>query len=412
MRSFLLVGLVTLLAVPTPLLAQGWIEPVPGHPLGGVAKVRGAVTVHVSGSVAQVEVEEWFRNTGGSWGEGDYLYPLPGEAVFSNYSLFQGDKELKGETMDARQARAIYEEILRRKRDPALIELAGHGLIRARVFPINPGDTRRITLRYTQMMPRAGDALQFRYAAGGRYGPPSGVEGAQGPARRSEPAPLTFRLVADSSAAFGEPFSPTHQLRTQREDGRLIVEPAAALTGDLSLFLPLARGVVGLSVVAHRPNGEPGYFMLTAVPGHADGGEIARDVTVVLDVSGSMSGSKLDQAKQALAQLLGSLRGGDRFRLASFSSTVTTYENGWTPATPGAIREARRWVADLRANGGTNIEQGLQEAFRLRGDPEHLDVVLFLTDGLPSVGEQNPERLAQQAERSRGAARVFAFGVG
>ena len=119
----------------------------------GVTKVRTHVSVNVTGRVATVVVEEWFRNDGPMLGEGDYLYPLPGEAVFSNFSLFQGDEELRGETMDASRARAIYEEIVRSRRDPALIELAGHGLIRARIFPINQGETRRITLRYTQGYP-------------------------------------------------------------------------------------------------------------------------------------------------------------------------------------------------------------------------------------------------------------------
>jgi Ca-activated chloride channel family protein len=400
-----------LLAIP--LHAQGWIEPPPGRPAFGIVKVRSEVNVRILGRVAQVEVEEWFKNQGGGLGEGDYLYPLPGEAVFSNYSLFQGDQELRGETMDAQKARAIYEEIVRKKRDPALIELAGHGLIRARVFPINAGETRRITLRYTQMMPRVGDALQFRYAAGGRNGGiQRTVEGTQGPTRIQEAAPLTFRLVADSGAAFRDPYSPTHQLRVEREGGRLVVRPAGDLTGDLAVFLPLARGLVGMSVVTHRPNGEAGYFMLTVVPAATDAASVPRDVTVILDVSGSMSGSKLDQAKRALNQLLGSLRGQDRFRLASFSSTVSSYERGWTQATGGEIADARRWVDGLNASGGTNIEEALEEAFRLAGDPEHLNVVLFLTDGLPSVGEQNPERLAQMAERSRSTARVFAFGVG
>jgi len=145
MRPFTLLLPISLLALP--LHAQGWIEPPVGRPASGIVKVRGEVNVRIVGRVAQVEVEEWFKNQGGGLGEGDYLYPLPGEAVFSNYSLFQGDQELKGETMDAQRARAIYEEIVRKKRDPALIELAGHGLIRARVFPINPGETRRITLR-------------------------------------------------------------------------------------------------------------------------------------------------------------------------------------------------------------------------------------------------------------------------
>lgn len=411
MRPFALLVPMSLLALP--LQAQGWIEPPPGRPVFGIVKVRSEVNVRIVGRVAQVEVEEWFRNQGGGLGEGDYLYPLPGEAVFSNYSLFQGDQELKGETMDAQRARAIYQEIVRRKKDPALIELAGHGLIRARVFPINPGETRRITLRYTQMMPRAGDALQFRYAAGGRYGVMrQNGEGAQGPTRTPEAVPLAFRLVADSGAMFRDPFSPTHELRIERDGGRLVVRPAGDLTGDLTVFLPLASGLVGMTVATHRPNGEGGYFMLTVVPAPADAASVPRDVTVVLDISGSMSGSKMDQAKRALNQLLGSLRGQDRFRLAAFSSTVTSYERGWTQATSGEIADARRWVDGLNAGGGTNIQDALDEAFRLAGDPERLNVVLFLTDGLPSVGEQNPERLAQLAERASSSARVFAFGVG
>ena len=147
MRALLVAAL--LAASAAPAAAQGWID--------GVQKVRTAVSVQVSGRVARVEVEEWFRNNGGALGEADYLYPLPSGAVFNNFSLFQGDKELRGETMNAEQARAIYEEIVRRKKDPALIELAGHGLLRSRVFPIAQGETRKITLRYTQVLPRAGD---------------------------------------------------------------------------------------------------------------------------------------------------------------------------------------------------------------------------------------------------------------
>jgi len=160
-----LIATLTLTLLAGPLAARGWIEPLPNVLGSGVSKVRTTVHVTVTGRIAQVEVEEWFRNDGGILGEGDYVYPLPGDAVFSNFSLFQGDQELRGETMNADDARAIYEEIVRKKRNPKLV---GHGMIRARVFPIEPGDTRKITLRYTQVMNRAGDALQFRYVAGSR----------------------------------------------------------------------------------------------------------------------------------------------------------------------------------------------------------------------------------------------------
>jgi Ca-activated chloride channel family protein len=380
---------------------------------GGVVRVRTEVSVRVTGRVASVEVEEWFQNRGAGLGEGDYLYSLPGEAVFSNFSLFQGDQELRGETMDAARARGIYEEIVRRKKDPALIELAGHGLVRARVFPINQGETRKITLRYTQMMRRAGDALQFKYAAGGRRGGMSGMEGAVAPTRIRESAPLGFTLVADSGAQFRDPFSPTHELRVDRMDGRLTVRPQGELEGDLALFLPLARGLVGMSLVAHRPPaGEPGYFMLTLSPESARGDALNRDLTVVLDVSGSMSGAKMEQARRAMHQLLSSLGPRDRFRLITFSSTVTSYRPDWTAATDTELRDARRWVDGISATGGTNIADALAEAFRATSPDGRLPIVLFLTDGLPSVGEQNPERLAAQAEQARGRSRVFAFGVG
>src|SRR5437867_4441362 len=156
--SRVLVPLVLASPIASALTAQGWIEPIRPQPRGTIEKVRSAVQVAVTGRVARVTVEEWFRNNGPFLDEANYLYPLPGEAVFSDFSLWQGDRELKGEPMDAAQARAIYEDIVRRKRDPALIELAGHGLLRARVFPIAPGETRKITLRYTQLLDRVGDA--------------------------------------------------------------------------------------------------------------------------------------------------------------------------------------------------------------------------------------------------------------
>ncbi|MDH3497281.1 MAG: VIT and VWA domain-containing protein [Gemmatimonadota bacterium] len=413
MRAMVAFASAALFAVAAPVYAQGWIEPDRPVLNGGVVKLRTEVSVRVTGRIARVEVEEWFQNRGGGLAEGVYLYPMSGEAVFSNFSLFQGEDELRGETMDAERARAIYEEIVRRKRDPALIELVGHGLVRARVFPIAAGETRKITLRYTQLMSRAGDALAFRYAAGGApQMTRRPVEGNPGPTPQREAAPLTFLLTADSAAAFADPFSPTHAVDVTRRSGRLTVRPRGALEGDFALFLPLTRTTVGLTLATHRLGNEHGYFMLTLSPAAARAAGAPRDLTVVVDVSGSMSGQKIEQARAALHQLLGTLGQADRFRLISFSSAVRPQQGDWARATPTALRAARAWVDALRADGGTNIAGALTEAFRLPSHDDRLPIVLFLTDGLPSVGERNPERIAAQAERDRGRARVFAFGIG
>jgi len=377
-----------------PAAAQGWIE----HPRGAIEKVRSAVQVTVAGRVARVTVEEWFRNGGALLDEASYLYPLPGEAVFSDFSLWQGDRELRGEPMDAAQAGAIYEEIVRRKRDPALIELAGHGLVRARVFPIGPGETRKITLRYTQILDRVGDAWRFRYTAG------------TGPGAA---ASSTFRMQVDSAARFGDPYSPTHRLNTSRSGERIELTLAdASARGDLELFLPLARNLVGMSLVTSQPIGEDGFFMLLLAPGRAEIPSMHRDLVAVLDVSGSMSGDKLDQAKTALVQLLGTLRAGDRFRVVTFGSGVRRYAAGWTDGSADNLPAAQEWVRRLDTDGGTNIAGALTEAFAEPPAEGRLGVVVFLTDGMATVGETDPERIADQAERGRGPFRVFAFGIG
>jgi Ca-activated chloride channel homolog len=389
--------LVTCITVPVALAGQGWIDPIRPQPSGRIEKLRSAVQVQVSGRVARVTVEEWFRNTGSIMGEGTYLYPLPGEAAFSEFSLWQGDRELKGEVMDATQARSIYEAIVRQKRDPALIELAGHGLIRARVFPIAPGETRKITLRYIQVLDRVGDAWRFRYAS------------------NRDATPRSFHMQLDDASRIGAPYSPTHHIAAIRRGDQLEVTLAdSSSNGELEVLLPLIQGLVGMSLITHRPASESdGYFMVLLAPGQAaEARSLRRDVVGVLDISGSMSGEKLDQAKAALVQLVGALRPGDRFRLIAFSTMVRRDSPGWSDATPENVRSAQDWVRSLTAEGGTNIAGALSEAFAAPPAEGALGVVVFLTDGLPTAGETNPERIADAADRARGSFRVFSFGIG
>lgn len=384
-----------------PLHAQGWIEieRPPNRPelAGGVVRTASRVTVTIDGRVARVEVEERFRNAGGGLAEGNYLYPLPGEAVFQNFSLWMGDQEIRGEVMRAEEARGVYEEIVRRRRDPALLSLAGHGLVRAQVFPIGPGETRKVVLRYTQLLDRTGDALRLRYAMGAR-----------GPSD-----PETFRVTVADAERFGTPYSPTHPLTTRRSAGTLSVAVDAATGGDVELFLPLRQGLVGTTVVTHAPGGEAGYFMLLLSPPAAvESASVPRDVTLIVDVSGSMSGDKLEQAKAALTQALGTLGAADRFRLIAFSSAVRPFRAEFVAASAANVRDARAFVDGLTADGGTNIEAALDAALDRPTAEGRLDLVLFMTDGLPSVGERSPERLAERAGRRLEGARMFTVGVG
>lgn len=399
MYRYLTLAAVFLTASIKPARAQGWVEiENPRQPglATTVTRISSQVRTTIEGRVAKFEVEEQFRNTGGTLAEGSYLYPLPGEAVFQNFSLWMGNQEVRGEMMNAEQARGVYETIVRKLRDPALLTLAGHGLVRAQVFPIQPGETRKVVLRYTQLLDRSGDALRLRYATGQRGS-----------------SSLSFRLAVSRPDDYGVPFSPTHHLNTQRVNDRLEITLDPDASGDLELFLPLRQGLVGTSVVSHAPVGEDGYFMLLLSPPQTEQTAVVpRDLSFVIDVSGSMSGEKLDQAKAALLQALGTLRPEDRFRLIAFSNWVRPFREGFTAATPGNLQAARDFVNQLVAEGGTNIAGALDAVLGATVSEERLPIILFLTDGLPSVGEQAPDRIAANASARIGRARIFTVGLG
>jgi Ca-activated chloride channel family protein len=396
-------ALVLLLAGAHGAAAQGWIEPPMNRwvPQFQVERVRSDVTVRIDGErrVAYIEVEEIFRNNSHTMQEGDYLYPIPPEAVFTNLSLFMGEQELRGEVLPADEARRIYEEIVRRKKDPALIELVGHGVLRARVFPIDPGDTRRVILRYTQILGKDGDLLRLRYPRVVGIVPGTAVRETSRPdlrTQRSHPFTLTIRVTG--AERFATPYSPTHviEVRERGPDELEIVHSGDAAARDFELFLPLRESFVGASLVAHAPGNEPGYFMLLiSPPAHGDEAHIPRDLTLVLDVSGSMSGVKMEQARDALDQILAGLRPEDRFRLITFSSFVRSFSDDFVRADRATLREARDYLSGVRAEGSTNIMDALREALEPEAERGRLSLIVFLTDGKPTVGETAPEQIME-----------------
>jgi len=408
-----------------PASAQGWIVPRPcgfgimpveGRPTvappirdcgQNLSRTRSDVRVELADRVLRYEVEERFVNRGGAIGEADYLFPLPANAAFQDLKLSINGELVSGETMNAGQARGIYESIVRARRDPALVEWIGHGLLRARIFPINPGEEKRIVVRFQSVATREGDALRIDYFRGG----------APGTTNVRDDGTSSFALSYRATSELGTPYSPTHQLDVHNNANRTEV----AVRGDakdVTLLVPSRRPTTAaISALAYAPGNEDGFALITVTPPAAHGEEaIPRDITLVLDVSGSMSGRKIEQARAAGRQLLSTLRPADRFRLIDFSSDVRTFQNDFVPATDANVRQATRYLDALDASGGTNIEGALREAMRPAVVDGHLPIILFLTDGEPTIGETQPDRLASIAaeanSRARETRRIFTFGLG
>lgn len=428
MRPSIVAGLCSLLAVANvaPAVAQGWIVPRPcgigARPMDeripnvvpvrdcrpNISRTRSDVHVEMVGRVLKYEVEERFINRGGTIGEADYLFPLPANAAFQDLKLSINGELVSGETMNVDEARRIYENIVRTQRDPALVEWMGHGLLHARIFPINPGEEKKVIVRFQSVAPREGDALRIDYYRGA---------GQPNQSTTRDGGTTSFALTYSPSPELGTPFSPTHTLDFTERDGRRVVDVRGDAR-DLTMLVPVRRSsAASISMLPYAPGNEDGFALITVTPPPAVRGETTpRDVTLVLDVSGSMQGRKIEQARAAGRQLIGTLRTEDRFRLIDFSSDVRTFRDEFVPATSANVREANRYLDALEAQGGTNIEGALREATRPAVTNGRLPLILFLTDGEPTVGETRADRLASiggdAAGRNGAQRRIFTFGLG
>jgi Ca-activated chloride channel homolog len=419
------------LAFPAALLAQGWIIPRPPiHPpvcfdrcIAPVALERTSSNVRatLADHVLRYEVEETFRNRGGTVQEADYMYPLPAGAAFQELQLSINGQLVSGEIMDAGRARSTYEEIVRRQRDPALVEWMGYGLLRARIFPINPGEEKRVVLRFQVIAPREGDAIRVDYQRGsGR----TLVAGSGTHDTRESSFTLRYPKTGRCNA-----YSPTQDLQSRSSFGSQCVVDVGGEGAAVTILIPAPRtDRAAISVLANAPGSEDGFALITLTPPSRETATVPRDITFVLDVSGSMSGRKMEQARAAGKQLLGTLTRDDRFRMIDFSSDVRTFRDDFVDATPANIAAATRYLSELQANGGTNIDGALDLALAPQRSPEgdddeyahrssrgaagRLSLVLFVTDGEPTVGERDPAAIAAHAARLRGSQRVFTFGLG
>lgn len=388
----------------------------------GLERIRSEVSIRIDGAtrVAHYEVQEEFHNGSHRLMEADYLYPVPRGAVFQNLSLFAGEVELRGEMMRGEEARSIYEEIVRRRRDPALVELAGQDLLRARVFPIEPGQSRKIILRYTQILPADAGIVKLRHPqTGSVLVPRADNAGELGPIEgdRGLALPRLVTITLDRASGFATPVSPTHSIDLTRQGSEQLqlVARLEAGSGDFVLLLPRASSEVEAGLVTHSldPEREAGHFMLLVTPPlAADPIRIPRDLTLVLDVSGSMSGRKIEQARSALAQMLRGLDASDRFRLITFSAVVRSFRPELVAATPQNVRDAVSFLHAVAADGSTNVAEALRVALGTRQPEGRTAQVVLLTDGRPTAGETEPERIAASASASRHEERIFAFGVG
>ena len=367
-----------------------------------------SIVGRVRDQVAEVQVSQTFHNPGSTVMESEFLFPLPEEGAVQDFVLLVDGRELPGRLLPKDEARRIYEEIVRTKRDPALLEYMGRGLYRTSVFPIPPGADRKVTMRYTQICKRDRDVVEFAY-------PLSTQKFTAKPIQR-----LSVELSIRSKEAIKSVYCPSddasirrfgdHEVNVRLEHHDVVPEH------DFRLVTTLAEGAFSASMLSYRPTeSEDGYFLVLASPEvkAADTRPMPKTVIFVIDRSGSMAGKKIEQARRTLKSVLNNLRDDDLFNIVAYDDRVESFRPELQRYGSRSREEAERFVENIREGGSTNINDALKTALEMIHDRSRPGYILFLTDGLPTAGEVNEQRIAENCRRANERrARVFCFGLG
>jgi Ca-activated chloride channel family protein len=364
---------------------------------------RVGVEVSVSRQVATTTMVIALRNPADAPQEGRAILPVPHGAMLKSFSMEGGGHKITAELLPCDEARRIYDSIVARLRDPALLEFAGLAAVKSSVFPVPAHGTVRLRMVYEELLEAEGDQIDYVLP-------------------RSESldsaVPWSIRVDWLSNRGLADIYSPSHEIEKRRVSKKRmeITVRDSRKPGPFRLSA-LMRGKDGVAagLLTHPEDSGPGgwFLLLLTPPERRVGMTLPREVTLVLDRSGSMAGEKLDQARAAALQVVEGLDDGEWFNLIVYNESVERFAEKPVKVTRASVLRARQWIQALRVSGGTNIHGALEAAVGQPARPGALPIVLFLTDGLPTIGETSEKRIRKEiAARNHAKRRIFTFGVG
>ncbi len=369
-----------------------------------IERIEARVEIVEQAAVTTLEIS--VRNPSPRPAEAALLLPVPEGAAVHSF-LFEGSsREPTARLLPRDEARRTYDEIVAQIKDPALLEFAGWNLIRSSVFPVPANGTQRVRLSYDHVLIAEHGRVDYVLP-------------------RSESltidVPWSIRVDIRSRSPISLVYSPSHELVTSLREPRHLSlhvhERNASDPGAFRFSYLLEQGELSASLIAYPdPSVGGGYFLLMAglpMEMNARAPRVRREVTLVIDRSGSMAGPKIEQARAAALQVIEALEFGEDFNIVDYSTQVALFAPRPVTKDEKTLHAAREYIAGLCAIGGTNISDALVEALRSKPRAGLLPIVLFLTDGLPTVGRTSELAIREAVETGNPhARRIFTFGVG
>lgn len=404
-----------------------------------VPAVATEAEIRVSGIVARAVVKQTYRNPYDTWFEGLYVFPLPENAAVDHLRMKVGDRIIEGDIQERQAARAQYEQAKSSGRRAALVEQERPNLFTTSVANIPPRGEIVVEIEYQQTLryDSGSFSLRFPMVVGPRYIPGAPAEG-QGagtgwaqntdqvpdasritppvldPAKHAPTNPVRLKVVLDAGVPLARVDSPYHAIvQRETEGGGRIVELAEGsvpANKDFELTWTPAASHAPQAALFTEQLGDKRYALLMVMPPAKEvaAARLPREVVFVIDTSGSMSGSSIAQARDALELAIARLSERDSFNVVEFNSYAKALYDDARPASAANRDNAVRWVRRLQAQGGTEMALALNLALNGRENPGRVRQVIFLTDG--AVG--NEDGLFKLIRDKLGDSRLFTVGIG
>lgn len=366
-----------------------------------------AADVRIVQQVATTTLDVGLTNPTGQQQQAEMLIPVPEGAVLRGFVFAGSASEPTAKLLPKAEAQSVYRSIVAKLKDPALLEFAGFNLVRSSVFPVAANGKQRVRLIYEHILKADGNRIDYVLPRSESF--------------EATATPWKISVRVQSRSAISAIYSPSHTVAVERAAPELALVRVAGEKkldpGPFRLSYLVEGNGLTASLLAYpdaRIGG--GYFLLLAgVPAgtRASGPAIKREVTLVIDRSGSMQGEKIEQARAAALQVVEGLEAGEAFNIIDYSDSVARFAARPVIKNRETIAQARTYIKRLRAEGSTNIHDALVEAMRQPITGEMLPLTIFLTDGLPTAGEtrETAIRSAVVAANTH-KRRIFTFGVG
>ena len=380
--------------------------------------------LRVTGILVQGTVRQTFRNTAPATIDATYVFPLPERASVDSFELRVGDRVIRSVVRERAEARAQYETARAQGRKAGLVEFVGRGLFRTSVSGINPGEEVAVTLRYFDEASWSDGifALVLPLTWTPRYAPAASstttrfvCDSPMVPAASPAAPAMAVRIVLEPGLPLASVRSPSHPVEITHDTTSWTIATRAGAPADRDFRLEWAPAAGGAprGAVFIEERDDALYALALVVPPTGDSpgdAGIPTRTLLVIDVSGSMEGTSLEQAKKALLAALDGLGPADSFNVLRFSSTSTPYRDTFQPATPARLAEARAWVAGLATEGGTEILAALRHALAMmEAEPtRQARRIILITDGAVDATD---EAIAA-ATLGLGETRLHVVGIG